>query len=174
MKTTPILIWLLLLNWHSGFAQDDATNLIDQASKLAIEQNRNIFIVFNNDQCPWCIRFQDNLKDSECGELFDKNYIMCKIQVFNKLSNPRVGEDTAGAMELLKKYKGEKAGVPFWVILDQRGNLLVDSFGADGENIGCPAEEDMSEFIYILKSTSKLSDDELDIISKHFLTGKDL
>ena len=75
------------------------------------------------------------------------------------------------------KYKGDRAGIPFWVILDKKGVLLADSFmrtAGDGveqklTNTGCPANRDeVDHFIKVLKETSEMKDEDLVKIDKLF------
>ena len=86
-----------------------------------------------------------------------------------KLENP-------GAVELRTKYYGDGQGIPFWLIFDKEGRLLADSKirtagqgPEEGENVGCPAsEKEVSYFISVLKMTSPLNDQQLEVIRKRF------
>ena len=76
-------------------------------------------------------------------------------------------------MDYLKKYSGDQHGLPYWVILDKEGNLLADSRmekeNGKGTNTGCPAtEKEVNYFIDVLKSSSKLTSDQLKVIAKRF------
>ena len=47
------------------------------------------------------------------------------------------------------------------------------SLDTPGENIGCPAEEnEITAFIQVLKKTSTLNDDELQVIAERFRKNK--
>jgi hypothetical protein len=73
----------------------------------------------------------------------------------------------------LTKFKGQNSGIPFFLILDKKGNLLEDSFNSKGENLGCPAsKEEVEEFVKMLKATSDLNEKELEVIFQKFLLKK--
>jgi hypothetical protein len=84
--------------------------------------------------------------------------------------------ENPGALDLLKKYKGDEKGIPYWLIFDKNGKLLADSKlrpdggGLEtGDNTGCPAnEKEVAHFVKVLKETSSLKDDELSVIEKRF------
>jgi hypothetical protein len=60
--------------------------------------------------------------------------------------------------------------MPFWVILDKSGNLIESSLNAKGENLGFPAtEKEVKDFTAILNKTSKLTEQNLNTITKVFL-----
>jgi hypothetical protein len=81
-----------------------------------------------------------------------------------------------GALNMLKKYKGDDQGIPYWFIFDMEGKLLSDSKlrpegrGLEtGDNTGCPAsEKEVAYFLKVLKETSSLKVPELTIIQKRF------
>ena len=60
---------------------------------------------------------------------------------------------------MMKEYGGEKAGLPYFVILSDKGKSLATSFKADGQNIGYPGQPDeIAHFMEMIKGTSHLSD----------------
>jgi len=62
-------------------------------------------------------------------------------------------------MDYMKKWSGEKAGLPFMVILDPSGKKLIDSNVDDAKqsNIGYPAKPDeIAHFMKMLGSAPGL------------------
>ena len=104
----------------------------------------------------------------ETKPIFDKKFVTTYIDVQErgekkKLENP-------GGQELMNKYKGQDAGLPFWLILNPEGEVLADSFDSKGENLGSPATpEEVSSFLAKLEKSSKLNKDELQTIQKVFV-----
>ena len=103
------------------------------------------------------------------------NYVVTYLDVLEHKGKESL--ENSGSLDLLKKYKGENEGLPFWLILDSKGTLLADSeirpdgAGLDthGESIGCPASEnEVAYFVKLLKQTSNLSDADLTVISTRF------
>jgi hypothetical protein len=129
--------------------------------------------------CGWCKKMDASLDDPTCKKLFDDNYVIAHLDVMEQPA--KVNLENSGSLDQLKTFKGEKSGLPFWVILDAKGKLLADSqirpVGASldtpGESIGCPAQDnEVAYFTQILKTTSKLNDEQLAVISKRFVMNK--
>lgn len=69
----------------------------------------------------------------------------------------------------MNKYKGENAGLPFWLVLNPEGEVLTDSFDQKGDNLGCPStEEEVATFVTKLEKSSKMNKGELETIAKFF------
>ena len=115
------------------------------------------------------------MTDKTCKKFFSDNYVTCHLTIDE--SADRKNEENAGAIEFRKKYHGENAGLPFWLIFDKNGKLLADSkmrpegvsLDADGTSIGCPAsKEEVAYFIKLLQQSSALAEPQLKIIAERF------
>ncbi len=115
------------------------------------------------------------MNDISCKDLFDNNFVTCHVTVDE--TKEMMHLETPGAKKLQKKYNGEEAGLPFWVILDKDGQLLADSkirpegaaLSVEGDNAGCPSgKTELAYFVRVLKKTSRLTDAELAIIANRF------
>lgn len=147
-----------------------AATVLETAQKQAKKEKKKVFVMFHASWCSWCKKMEKNMQADAVKKMFDDNYVTTFLTVqehTNKaLENP-------GAAELLAGYKGDKSGIPFWVILDEKGKVLADSFNAKGENLGCPATpEEVAEFNAKLKKTSKLTDKDLAVITETFVIKK--
>lgn len=161
------LIPLFILFFNQLVAQESASEILNAAYKQAKLENKNVFVMFHASWCGWCKKMDNHMNDASCQTFFDENYVIEHLVVKERKGMRHL--ETPGALEVLKKYKGEKSGIPFWLIFDEKGNLMEDSFNSDGNNIGCPAtEQEVAEFVEILKNTSRLSKKELDVIAKKF------
>jgi len=152
-----------------------ADELVNDAIQRAGAEHKNAIIIFHASWCGWCHKMDSALNDISIKKFFDDNYIITHITVQESKTKKQL--ENPGGDELSKKYHSEKAGLPFWVILDKDGKLLGDSFirptGASldvpGENIGCPSEaSEVAAFTDLLKKTSKLNDQQLGLISERF------
>ena len=119
------------------------------------------------------------MNDETCKTYFEKYYVVIHLTVDE--DNEKKHLENKGADLVRKKYHGDKAGLPFWLIMDKNGKLLADSYirkeGQDldipGENIGCPAEEkEVEAFVNILKKTAALTAEELKVIAIRFSKNK--
>ncbi len=106
------------------------------------------------------------MNDTATKKYFDNNFIIVHLTVQETEKNKNI--ENAGAEVFLTKYKGEKAGLPFFLILDKQGKLIGDSF-LNNENIGCPAnKKEVDYFMSFLKKSSKINKEGLVIIKKRF------
>ena len=153
-----------------------AKNIMNTAFKKAAKENKNVFVKLSASWCGWCHKMDASMKDSSCKKFFDDNFVTVQLVVDE--ANDKKGLENPGADDYRIKYNGDKnQGIPFWFILDSKGNLLGDcyirkegqSLLEKGRNTGCPANaEEVASFIKLLKQTTDLTDDELQIISDRF------
>lgn len=168
------LLTLTLFIAFSTFAsaqQPSAKEVLATAQVQAKKENKKVFVIFHASWCKWCKKMENNMQTPECKPLFDKNYVTTFLTVQESPKNKAL--ENPGADELLKTYKADKVGIPFWVILDANGKVVADAFNAKGENLGCPADAaEVAEFTKKLKTTSTLTDKELAVIANTFIIKK--
>jgi thioredoxin-related protein len=165
-----LIMQSLLLVMATAVAQQplSADSILKEASQLAAKENKKVFIIFHASWCGWCHRMDSIMNNQACKKFFDDNYVVRHLVVFE--SQKYKDQENPGALELLKQYKAEKQGIPFWLIYDAKGNLLADSQSKPGENTGCPAtREEVDHFLKVLQKTSPLKKDQLAVIEKNFL-----
>lgn len=174
-----VFIWGISAAAFAQEAMPASETVLKQAYAQADKEHKNIILIFHASWCGWCKKMEASLNDPSCKKMFDDNYVITTLDVLEQPAKANL--ENPGALDQLKKYKGEKAGLPFWVILDAKGNLLADSqirpVGASmdtpGESIGCPASEtEVAYFAKIIKASSKLNDEQLAVISKRFALNK--
>ena len=183
MKIKYLLFLVLLVNeMTTSNAQGkvpSADDILQTAYKQARLQHKKVFVMFHASWCGWCHKMDSSMKDINCRKFFDDNYVTCHLTVDE--SKTKKDLENSGAVDFRKKYHGEDAGLPFWLIFDTDGKLMADSrirpegAGLDtkGESIGCPAStEEVAYFIKLLKMTSSLTEPQLMIISERFSRNK--
>jgi thiol-disulfide isomerase/thioredoxin len=182
MKKYLLLFIILLTVKTLSFAQETpvATDVVlKQAYAQAKKENKKILLMFHASWCGWCKKMDASLNDPTCKKLFDDNYVIAHLDVLEQSAKANL--ENPGSLDQLKAFKGEKSGLPFWVILDAKGKLLADSqirpagasLDTPGESMGCPAaENEVAYFIQLLKTTSNLNDEQLAVISKRFAQNK--
>ncbi|MES2827115.1 MAG: thioredoxin family protein [Bacteroidota bacterium] len=154
-------------------------SVMSKAYAQAAKEKKKVLVIFHASWCGWCKKMEASINDPSLKKMFDDNYVLVYLDVMEQPAKKAL--ENPGALELMTKYKGEKSGLPFWFVADAKGSKLADSqkrpagaaLDTYGENVGCPASEDeVAFFIGILKATSKLKEDQLDLVAKRFALNK--
>ena len=168
MKKFIFFLLLIATFSVSRSQQLPAIDVLASASKIAAKENKKVFVLFGASWCYWCHKMDSCMNDETLKPFFDKNYVITHLTIFE--SDNKKELENAGVRDLYKKYGGsENQGIPYWIILDTNGNLLADSKLKSGDNSGCPAKkEEVDHFLDVLKSTSSLTEAQLEVIGKKF------
>ena len=177
MKTF-LTIALTFILGYSALAQNalpSTETILKETYAKAGKENKKVILIFHASWCSWCRKMEASIADPVCNKFFDDNYVVAYVDVLEQ--GDKKSLENPGSLDLLKKYKAEEAGLPFWLILDAKGNTLADcqirpdgaSINTPGENMGCPTtEKEVDYFVKLLRSTSKLGDSELAVIKTRF------
>ncbi len=167
LKTVIVLFTIVL---HGTFmqAQEKTSVLMNNAMEQAQKENKHIFIKYGASWCGWCKKMDKQMKSDQLAAYFQDNYVIVNLVVSESEANKKL--ENPGALELLTKLKGEKSGLPFWVIMNAKGEVVTDSFDKKNQNLGCPAtKEEVSQFLGKLKITSTLTQKDLNVIEEVFV-----
>jgi len=182
MKTKHFVVALLILTGSAAMAQTalpTSETVLKDAFARAGKENKKVLLMFHASWCGWCKKMDASLNDPACKKMFDDNYVIAHLDVMEQPQ--KVNLENPGSMAVMTQYGGNKSGLPFWLILDAKGNMLANSLmPKDGaatatpeDNVGCPAsEKEVSYFDGILKRTSHLQDEDIAIIHKRFLLNQ--
>jgi thiol-disulfide isomerase/thioredoxin len=160
---------------HSQENPASADAILKDAYREAAASHKNVFVIFHASWCGWCKKMDASINDPACKKFFDDNFVIRHLVVYE--SPDKKNLENPGAMDLLKKYKGDDNGIPYWLIFDSQGNLLADSKrrekgagpDATGDNTGCPASEtEVGYFVEVLRHSSGLDEAQLTIIANRF------
>jgi hypothetical protein len=89
---------------------------------------------------------------SKFTESAEVNPILSKYFVLADLETGNEPVSNSGATKVADKYGGHGKGVPFTVLLNPKGKLIVNSCANGGDNIGFPSEPaDIDWFMAMLK-----------------------
>jgi len=178
MKTKIFLAAFFILMSGAAFSQETpepAAKVLEKAYKQAAKEKKNVFVIFHASWCGWCKKMEASINDPSCSAYFQKSYVFVHLTVLERGDLKKT--ENPGADAMFKKYAGENAGIPFFLIYDKKGTLLADSQirkegdGLDkpGQNMGCPAaDEEVAAFVGILKKTSKITDAEATAVTERF------
>lgn len=168
MKYSKIIIVVALFVFQLSLAQEKADVVLNKALTEAKAGKKNVLLVFHASWCKWCKMMEKNMDLPEAKPIFDKRFITAYVDVQER--GEKKSLENPGGQELMNKYKGVNAGLPFWLILNPKGEVLADSFDNKGENLGSPATpEEVTTFIAKLDKSSKLNKEETQIIRNVFV-----
>ena len=168
-----VAIFISVTSAKAQTQPETAEKIINDAKAEAAGSHKNVFVIFHASWCVWCHRMDTAMNDKQIKSFFDKSYVIKHLTVDEngdkkKLENP-------GANAIRTKYHGDEQGIPYWFIIDKDGNFLadsriVDASGKQGNNVGCPSQPDeVDYFITVLKKTSALNNNQLELIKQRFL-----
>ena len=184
MKAKHLLYIFLFVMGPATMAQSTAPlptseSVMKAAYATAAKEHKNVLLMFHASWCGWCKKMDASLNDPSVKKMIDDNYVIAHLDVLEQPAKAAL--ENPGSLEMMTKFGGDKAGLPYWLVLDAKGNVLANSLmPKDGEttvtakdNVGCPAsEKGVSFFDSILKKTSKLKQDDIKVIHKRFLLNQ--
>lgn len=134
MKRFALMLLLLLGAASAGAQVRFSTRSTDAVRRMAIEQQKLVFIDLYATWCPPCQMMEREVfSRSDVGEFMASRFVCAKYDVDKKTGR-----------ELLKRY-GSRS-VPLYLVFDTEGELLGRIRGA------APAEEFMAEIEHILNA----------------------
>lgn len=122
MRKLLLLFALAITNF--AVSQEWQTNF-EEAKKTAIEQDKNVIIVFSgSDWCAPCIKLDKNIWQSEAFKKEAKEeWVLVKANFPRKKANELSKEQTEHNRKLAEKYNIE-GSFPLVVVLDKNGKVL--------------------------------------------------
>jgi thioredoxin-related protein len=152
---------LTALNVFAGPPSSEQV-IADAKAKASAEQ-KAIFVHFGASWCGWCKRLDAFLDRKDVKPVFEKYFVPVKLVVQEREKDKAL--ESPGAEAFLTKLGGP-AGLPYSAFLDSKGDLIVNSKGSDGNNIGFPAQPDEIDlFVKMMKKAApKMSEQDLKVI----------
>lgn len=137
-----------------------AGKVLAKAQAQAEKEKKNVLVLFHASWCGWCHKLDGVMADPTVKPFFDKSFVSTHLVV--QESPDKKNLENPGGEELLNKWHGKDQGIPYFVVMSPKGEILADSRfkGKNGKlaNMGCPAEpEEIDAFIAMMKKTTKIS-----------------
>lgn len=141
---------------HADARPQPAAELIAGALAAAKPANKTVLVSFHASWCSWCRRLEGVLARPAVKEIMDRHFVVQWLTILER--GPKQELDNPGAAELYQKWTaGVKTGIPFYLVLDAKGDMRSSSIrslapGAPADNIGYPGSpEEIKGFIALLK-----------------------
>ena len=135
----------------------NAEDVCGEALALAKKENKRLFLHFGAPWCGWCRQLEDFLARPEIANVMAQDYVLVKIDI----------ERMTATKGLVMRVRKEGAGIPWFAILDAKGELLISSVGPQG-NIGYPVKPDeIAHFIRMISETAwNMTSEQISVIEK--------
>jgi len=179
MKRAILWIAVAACALSGAFASEppEAGVLVREAARAAKKDGKNIWVIFHASWCGWCKRLDEFIGLPDFKQVFDDNFEIVHIVV--KESADKKALENAGGDKLLTQWGGDKAGLPFFVMIDPQGKVLADSMmsvtGKEAkQNTGHPiAPEEIDHFLTMLKKAApKMRPVQMQSIETHLRAQK--
>lgn len=140
-----------------------AQDLYDAALARAKAENRRVFLHFGAPWCGWCHRLESWMASAEVAPVLSKEFIDLKIDQDRTIGGSEMLTAMIAKVSAARPGAKVGGGIPWFVFLDAKGNILADSDNAEG-NIGFPSQPaEIDHFVAMLqKSSASLSAGEID------------
>lgn len=113
-----------------------AQPILDAAVKQAAATGKSVFVHFSASWCGWCHKLEKFLATPE-GKLLEP--YMIDVMLVVQESGDKKPLEHPGAAQIMKSWGGT-GGIPFYVFLDGKAQVLSDANNMPGGgNIGYPA-----------------------------------
>jgi thiol:disulfide interchange protein len=130
-----------------------AEEVLRQGLEKAGASGRRVFLDFGAPWCGWCKRLEAWMARPDVASLMEKAFVDVKIDQ----------DRMTDGKEIKGRFPGsEKAGIPWYAVLEPGGKVIVDS-SFRGSNIGFPAtDQEIAAFgEFLKKGTDVLSGAEI-------------
>jgi thioredoxin-related protein len=170
LKSISLCLLSILLSASLSFAQSEkprsADEILNESIGVAKASHKSVFVIFHASWCSWCKRLEKVLETPDVKKIIDEHFVIARIDVLEQ--NDKIEEfENPGGKELMKKFGGEKSGLPYYLFLNGSGKKIADSNALPGsQNIGYPgAPEEFTAFENLLKKSAKsITPDQLSVI----------
>ena len=152
------LPFLMCIAAQAGQQRPSADQVLTEAKSAAAAQHKQIFLVFRASWCAPCRQMDKFIEDPNIRLILEKYFVMALLSIEEERGkHPEL--NSPGGERLVADFGGQDAGVPFLVILDDKGQLLINSNRPvkgkpKGENVGYPAlPVEIDWFMQMLRKT---------------------
>ncbi|MCH8275184.1 MAG: hypothetical protein IH851_10375 [Armatimonadetes bacterium] len=110
-------------------------------------------------------------------KFFGDNYVVVHLTVSESPDKKHL--ENAGGQQVMKDLGGERAGLPYFAVLNREGKVLIGSKRPvegreDGRNVGHPVQpEEIAHFMRMMRKTAKYATEaQLKALEDHLKNQK--
>ena len=148
---------------------ESANKIVSSALQQANAEKKNVLLIFHASWCRWCKKLDTLLEQPGIKELIDSNYVIARIDVQETGDKKQTLENPDGG-DVMKEFRGENAGLPFYVFLARDGKMIANSNALpDSSNIGYPgSKEEIVAFVGLIrKGAPGITVEQSDIVTAY-------
>ena len=125
----------------------DAHVVLQSAFSRAAAEDKKVFLAFGAPSCGWCHKLEDFLARPEIHAIFDRDFVVLKIDL----------DRMTGGKDVMKTYRPEDSGgIPWFAVLNAKGEKQATSDLLRGQNIGYPAEpKEIDAFVSLIEGQAR-------------------
>jgi hypothetical protein len=127
----------------------DAEAVLHSALSQAASEDKKLLLTFGAPWCGWCHKLEDFLAQPKICAILSGDFIVLKIDIDRM---------TAGKNVMKKYHHDESEGIPWFTVLDAKGDKLATSDLLEGEikNIGYPATpKEIDAFMSLIEGQAR-------------------
>jgi thioredoxin-related protein len=139
-------------------APRDAKRVLEDALSRASSDDKRVLLTFGAPWCGWCHELHNWLAQPEIAAIVGRDFIVAQVDI----------DRMRGGKEVMKTYRPDPSGgIPWYVMLDSRGQSLATADGPDG-NIGYPYKpKEIDHFLATVKGQAhRIDAGQLDRLRK--------
>ncbi len=134
-----------------------AREVLMRASRTTAGGRKRIFVVFGASWCGACSTFTRGLAKEPLAQVLEKHFVIVRLSVHENVGS--MYQENEGSLALLKEWsKGVDTGVPYYAVLDEHLNLIMDSivtkYGVSRNVIGFTGEHG-DRLVEVIRRTAK-------------------
>jgi thioredoxin-related protein len=179
VATVILAIWSFGMVTRSELQKSSADHVLRDAERQAVSQRKKILLVFGASWCEPCREFDAFLDDQKIRSVLVSHFAIARLTAGEEVQNhPEL--NSPGAEDLMVKFGGATSGLPFTVVLDAKGNMIINSNRpvkgtAQTINMGYPSKPaGIPWFMLMLrKGAPSLSESELRMMEEWLLSHPD-
>lgn len=136
------------------FAQQkpkSADDILKSALSQATYYNKNVIVIFHSSWCGWCKKLIKIFNGSEISSIINNHFVIAYVDVRERGDMIKLIENPGGHA-LMSKLGGSNSGIPYYVFMDSKGNILA-------YNNGYPKKQGVPNFVARIKNSAKNIDD---------------
>ncbi len=157
-RILPLLVGLAIAGVAGASSPTSAPTLVETALHTAKAEHKGVLVIFHASWCGWCKQLDKSFEVPAMKAVLDKDFVILHVTVMEDPAHK--ADENPGGGDMMIKFGGQDAGLPFFVALGAQGQVVADSKvvspgNPKPQNMGFPTEpNEIDHFIAMLKASN--------------------